>query len=93
MKTVRLAVRPEDLLIIHEQNKAQGCTCIPATIDKITFTGSLVQYTAACEGGYVLTVERHKPEREALIPKGSPVFIEVPVESVLLFDPDTGRRV
>lgn len=45
-----------------------------------------------CEGGQHLTVERHKPEQDALIPKGSSVFIRIPFESILLFDPDTGQR-
>ena len=45
------------------------------------------------EGGLQLMVERHKPEQDALIPKGSSVFIRIPSESILLFDPDTGRRI
>jgi iron(III) transport system ATP-binding protein len=92
LKTVRLAARPEDLSIVHDQGKGDDCTNIPATIDKVTFTGSLVQYAVVCEGGQHLTVERHKPEQDALIPTGSSVFIRIPIESILLFDPDTGQR-
>lgn len=93
LNTVRLAVRPEDLSIVDDQGKDEACAYMPGTIDKVTFTGSLVQYTVACEGGRQLIVERHKPEREALIPKGSSVFIRILSESILLFDPDTGLRI
>ncbi len=93
LNTVRLAVRPEDLSIVHDRGKDEACAYMPGTIDKVTFTGSLVQYAVACEGGLQLIVERHKPEREALIPKGSSVFIRIPIGSILLFDPDTGQRL
>jgi ABC-type Fe3+/spermidine/putrescine transport system ATPase subunit len=93
LKTVRLAILPEDLSIVHDQGSVDECTNIPANIEKVTFTGSLVQYALACEGGQQLIVERHKPEQDALIPKGSSVFIRIPFESILLFDPDTGQRI
>ncbi len=93
VKTIRLAVRPEDLSIVHDSVTGEECSSIPGTIEKTTFTGSLVQYTVNCGADLDLMVERHKPEYDALIPKGSSVFVKIPVQALLLFHPDTGERL
>ena len=92
-KKVRLAIRPEDLDLIHGHGTAKKLTSIPASIEKITFTGPIVQYRASGEGGQQLILERHKPKQEALIPEGSAVSIAIPFNRILLFDPDTGQRL
>ncbi len=93
LKTVRLAVRPEDLSIVSEQESGREDSRVPGIIEKISFTGSLIQYRVDCGKDMRLVVERHKPGYEALIPKGSSVFVSIPRDSLLLFHPDTGERV
>ena len=93
LKTIRLAVRPEDLSIVSEQGSGSDDSRIPGIIEKRTFTGSLIQYVVDCGEGLHLMVERHKPEHDALISKGSSIFVSIPRHSLLLFHPDTGERV
>ena len=66
---------------------------IAATVVKSTFTGSLVQYTVRTASGLELLVERHKPAREDLIAANTAVSVHVPLEAVLVFDPDSGARL
>ncbi|MBD3306506.1 ATP-binding cassette domain-containing protein [candidate division KSB3 bacterium] len=93
MQTIRLAARPEDISIVHEQISEDGVSSIPGIIRKTTFTGSLVQYTVDCGEDLHLIVERHKPEYDALIPQGSSIFVKIPVNAMLLFHPETGERL
>jgi iron(III) transport system ATP-binding protein len=94
VKSIRLAVRPEDLSIRSERDSEEGFSTIPGTIKKSTYTGSLIQYTVDYGADLDLIVERYKPEREALIlPNGSSVFVKIPVHALLLFHPDTGERL
>jgi iron(III) transport system ATP-binding protein len=91
---LRLAVRPEELVIVPEATAvAAGATSIPGKVIKRTFTGTLVQYLVEAPGGLQLLAERHKPSRDALIPPGTAVCVQVPVEAVLVFDPETGARL
>ncbi|MCP4309720.1 MAG: ABC transporter ATP-binding protein, partial [Bacteroidetes bacterium] len=92
VKAIRLAVRPEDLSIIPDRASGEEFSSIPGTVEKTTFTGSLVQYTVDCGADLQLMVERHKPEHDALIPTGSSIFVKIPVHALLLFHPDTGER-
>ena len=106
VKKVRLSFRPEDLIISQagpdegaEEEPAKkspgedGFSLLSGIIQKSTFTGSLVQYGIECGPGLNLVVERHKPEKEALIPPGSSVLVKIPPGSVMTFDPDSGERL
>jgi ABC-type Fe3+/spermidine/putrescine transport system ATPase subunit len=90
---LRLAVRPEELIITQQGKPAAGVSVIDGTVAKITFTGTLVQYLITGPEGLELLVERHKPSRDALIPKDTAVTVQVPLEAVLVFDPETGVRL
>lgn len=87
---ISLAIRPEDLQIVQE--KTDG-NCIAGVVEKSSFIGSLIRYTVDIGEGQKLLVERHKPQSEALMPNGTPVFINVPDKSILNFDPETGERL
>ncbi len=91
----RLAVRPEDLLIEpgKVQNNEEGFSSFSGKVVKSSFTGSVIQYFVECDNEIKLIVEKHKPERTALIPGGSKVSIKLPTEAILVFDPDTGERI
>lgn len=95
-KWVRIAIRPEDL-IIHQgeakEKEEDGFSLIRGRIQKSTFTGSLVEYIIECDDGIKLVVERHKPEKEKLIPQGSSVTVKIPVNATMAFDPDSGERL
>lgn len=90
---VKLAVRPEDLLIAMEPATGEEFSSMPGTIAKTTFTGSLVQYTVDCGHGALMQVERHKPQRDALIPTGAEVHVILPLQAMLLFDASTEERI
>jgi iron(III) transport system ATP-binding protein len=88
---LRLAVRPEELSILPRDR--QEADTVSARVLKRTFTGPLVQYLVACPGGLELLVERHRPTHEALIDPETEVAVRIPVDSILLFDPETGVRL
>jgi iron(III) transport system ATP-binding protein len=90
---LRLAVRPEELIITQKGRAPAAASVIEGTVAKNTFTGTLVQYLIAGPGGLELLVERHKPSQDALIPSNTAVNVQVPLEAVLVFDPDTGVRL
>jgi iron(III) transport system ATP-binding protein len=90
---LRLAVRPEELIITRRGKASAGASVIEGSVAKNTFTGTLVQYLIAGPDGLELLVERHKPSRDALIPSDTDVSVQVPVEAVLVFDADTGARL
>lgn len=93
VEQIVLAVRPEEVTIDVHPGPSDTCSSIPGTIATTTFTGSLVRYTVDCGADLHLTVERHKPEQNALIPKGSAVFVKIPVQAPFLFHPTTGERL
>jgi iron(III) transport system ATP-binding protein len=90
---LRLAVRPEELVITPRGRASAAGTHLEGTVAKSTFTGTLVQYTVEIGGGQRLLVERHKPSREDLIAADTAVSVALPVEAVLVFDPETGSRL
>ena len=90
---VTLALRPEDLSIVDEQRAAADRALIPGEIEKSTFTGTQVQYAVACGPELHLTVERHRPERGAIIPVGTRVWVEIPASAAMAFDPESGGRL
>ena len=93
LKRTHMGVRPEDLTIVLEKSSAYDSSCIPGVIEKSSFTGALINYTVDCGSDIKLTVERHKPKNEELMPNGTSVFVVIPSEAVLHFHPDTGERV
>ena len=96
-QALRLAVRPEDLTLCPEAeavSSTEDFSSIPGRVEKSSFTGSLVRYTVDCGSNVSLTIERYKPENESLIlPNGTPVSVKIPLQSVLLFDAETGERL
>jgi iron(III) transport system ATP-binding protein len=92
-ETVQIALRPEDIAIVTEPARGDDYSLIPGTIEKSTFTGAQVQYTVACAADLKLSVERHKPERGAIIDVGAEVFVKIPVKAAMCFDPETGGRL
>jgi ABC-type Fe3+/spermidine/putrescine transport system ATPase subunit len=92
-ETVRLAIRPEDLAIVRDQAAGQDYSMVPGTILKSTFTGTQIQYTVGCGEDLQLTVERHRPERGAIIPDGAQVFVKIPFKAAMSFDPESGSRL
>jgi iron(III) transport system ATP-binding protein len=93
VRKIRLAVRPEELNIVSQPVLGDASANIPGTIATTTFTGSLVRYMVDCGENLHLTVERHKPEQEALIPKGSTIFVNIPVSALFRFHATTGERL
>lgn len=92
-KTIRLAVRPEDLRIVKEEVFNNEISCLPGVIEKSSFIGSLIRYTVDCGDTQKLVVERHKPQSEALMSNGTSVFVEIPIASILNFNTETGERL
>lgn len=93
---VKIAVRPEDLILepkLSEMKTKEDFAIIKGRIIKSSFTGTLIQYFVGCDDGSSLIIERHKPEKDALIPDGTGVEVLIPKRAVLLFDPDTGERI
>jgi iron(III) transport system ATP-binding protein len=90
---LRLAVRPEELVITAKGKASAAGTHLEGTVAKSTFTGTLVQYLVEIGGGKQLLVERHRPSREDLIAPSTEVNVAIPVEAVLVFDPDSGTRL
>ncbi len=90
---IRIAVRPEELSLILEEASNDEYSCIPGSIEKSSFIGSLIRYSVDCGNDIKLTVELHKPQSEALMPNGTPVFVKVPIASILYFDAESGVRV
>jgi iron(III) transport system ATP-binding protein len=91
--TIQLALRPEDLTIVQDTVSEGDNSSISGTIEKSTFTGAQVRYTVSCSKELSLTVERHRPERDAIIPVGTPVSVKVPAGATMSFDPESGNRL
>ena len=90
---IHLAVRPEDLSIVQDRTRGEDFSLLAGTIEKSTFTGSLVQYTVACGDKLKLLVERHRPEHGSIISSGTPVAVKIPAKAPMSFDPDTRKRL
>lgn len=90
---IKLALRPEDLGIVQTETPGDDYSLIPGEIEKSTFTGTQVQYVVSCGSDLRLTVERHRPEKSAIIPTGTQVWVKVPIKAAMGFDPSSGSRV
>jgi len=93
---IRIAVRPEDLILeprASEIRPKKEFSVIKGRIIKSSFTGTLIQYFVECDSGKSLIIERHKPEKDALIQDGTSVEVLIPKKAVFLFDQETGKRV
>ncbi len=92
---VRLAVRPEVLSLVPEgstETHGPAVDALPGTVQKSTFTGSLVTYTVSCGEGVTIAVERHKPAPSDILQQGARARVLIPRDAVLAFDPTTGER-
>jgi iron(III) transport system ATP-binding protein len=93
IETLRLAIRPEDLTIVAQRDSDPNASTIDGRVEKCTFTGTLVHYAVAGDDNLRLVVERHRPERDALIPVGAAVHVKIPTSAVIAFDPETQKRL
>jgi iron(III) transport system ATP-binding protein len=93
---VRLAVRPEQLALALHGEKTEGepsTATLAGTVQKSTFTGSLVTYTVSCSNGVTIAVERHKPAPSDILQAGARVDVLIPRDAILSFDLKSGERV
>lgn len=93
MKKIRVSIRPEDLSIVSDSVSDNDFSCIPGIVEKSTFVGSLIRYSVDCGDKLKLIVERHRPQSEAIMPNNTSVFVKIPVDAILHFDPETGVRI
>jgi len=91
--TIQIALRPEDLAIVLNSTEGDDRSLIAGTVEKSTFTGAQVRYTISCGKDLTLVVERHRPEREALLPIGERVKVHIPDGVPMSFHPETGMRL
>ena len=92
-ETIQIALRPEDLAIVTDTAAGGEESLIEGTIKKSIFTGAQVRYTIACGTGLSLVVERHRPEREAIIPVGTKIMVKISAGAPMSFHPETGVRL
>ena len=92
-ENIKIAIRPEELSISLEDVSDREFSCIPGSIEKSSFIGSLIRYSIDCGNNVKLIVELHKPQSEALMPIGTQVFVIIPRNSILYFNQETGERV
>jgi iron(III) transport system ATP-binding protein len=93
---VKLAVRPEALALVPEGSAelhGPAADALAGTLQKSTFTGSLVTYTVSCGEGVTIAVERHKPAPSDILHAGARVRVLIPREAVLAFDSTSGERI
>jgi hypothetical protein len=89
-ETIQIALRPEDLAIVMDSAGAGDQSLIAGTIEKSIFTGAQVRYTITCGDELSLVVERHRPEREAIIPEGTQIMVNIPAGAPMSFHPKRG---
>ncbi len=92
-KNIRLSVRPEEITLVKNKSENPNSTVLEGKVIKNTFTGPLVRYLVDCGEGTHLVVETHKPEQGSLIEIGTTVFLNIPINSIQCFDPDSGERL
>jgi len=83
------AFRPEDVIEStpsHESNTFCG------TLETVSFMGSIARFELIVEQQRI-TIDRHRPRESDIPQKGSSVAFSVKADSILLFDPKTGRRI
>ncbi len=90
---IKMAIRPEDITLVHSKTKAPDSTVLEGKVEKNTFTGPLVRYMVNCGNDIHIVAETHKPEQGSLIPVGSSVFLKIPINAILCFEPETGKRL
>ncbi|HUX21991.1 MAG TPA: ABC transporter ATP-binding protein [Spirochaetia bacterium] len=93
-ESVLLAVRPEDVEILVEEERGGGDGLrLECVVEKSTFTGSLIQYSLKSDGGLSLVAQRHRPEMGAIIETGTKVTARLRTQSVHLFEKGSQRRI
>ncbi len=93
IKDIRISVRPEDISLTEKGKKTGDSTIIAGKVEKSTFTGPLVKYSINCGNNMHLVVETHKPEQGALMAAGTSVFLKIPIDAILCFNPKTEQRL
>ncbi len=92
-RRIKIAVRPEDITLVKDKTEEAGSTIIEGKVEKNTFTGPLVRYMVDCGNEIHIVAETHKPEQGSLIPVGTSVFLKIPINAILCFDYETGKRL
>ena len=93
IKHIKIAVRPEDISLVLDDKEGKDATVIAGKVEKNSFTGPLVKYSISCGNNIHLVVETHRPEQGALMSVGTSVFLKIPINAILCFNPDTGQRL
>ena len=88
-REVIAAFRPEDVL---EEANDHGATTMVGLVDTVSFMGSVARFELTAEGQEIV-IDRHRPREADMPQKGSEVSFAVHSDSILLFDPETGRRI
>ncbi len=91
--TVRLAFRPEDLQIGSKTGERDSALRLSCTVEKSTFTGTLVQYSLRTAEGANLIAERHRPEKAGIIAAGTVVTAAAAQESLHIFRRENDARI
>jgi len=87
-----VAFRPEDVAESVRQDRQDSLNTLSGTLKSVSFMGSVARFELDVEG-QAITIDRHRPREADMPQKGVSMSFEVPASSMLLFDPNTGRRV
>jgi iron(III) transport system ATP-binding protein len=84
-----VAFRPED---VTESTLTHGANTFCGTLETVSFMGSIARFELIVEQQRI-TIDRHRPRESDIPQKGSSVAFAVKPDSILLFDPNPGRRI
>jgi iron(III) transport system ATP-binding protein len=89
LDTILAAFRPED---IDEVGAGGGGNTLTGVLRTVSFMGSVARFEVDVEGQSI-TIDRHRPREKDIPPIHAPVSFSIPPESILLFDPVSGKRL
>ncbi len=89
LDSIIVAFRPEDVVEVRSTDRRNTIT---GSLRTVSFMGSVARFEVDVEG-QILTIDRHRPRETDIPPIHSQVVFSVPPESVLLFDPVSGKRL
>jgi ABC-type spermidine/putrescine transport systems, ATPase components len=90
---VTVAFRPEDA--VEEalpSTHSSSTNALSATVAASSFLGTVASLETDCAGERIV-IERHRPKEGDIPAIGSPIGFSLPPEALLLFDPESGRRL
>ncbi|MCX7786094.1 MAG: ABC transporter ATP-binding protein [Spirochaetes bacterium] len=89
LDSIIVAFRPEDVVEVSSKDRSNTITGFLRTV---SFMGSIARFEVDVEG-QLLTIDRHRPRELDIPPIHSQITFSVPPESILLFDPSSGKRL